>query len=174
MANFKISAAVLEHNSIALGKISNVPGNDPNHERGAWPKVIENSFSWLLPRPPSSHDALKMISDQIQRLSTGRNGEFEALNFPSFIVGRTSPSIMTCCDRINIVISEGLSQKESPTSTPVARVRNVVVFSFRHAPISECSMQVGKTQELTGLGRLARRCWNRLAQSLPFPNILRC
>jgi len=56
---------------------------------------------------------------------------------------------MTDFDSIKVVIGEGLAQRESPTPTPVSRVRNVVAFSFRHAPIGEIRDRIQESPELT-------------------------
>ncbi|RCI09046.1 hypothetical protein L249_5145 [Ophiocordyceps polyrhachis-furcata BCC 54312] len=68
-----------------------------------------------------------------------KNSELEWLKFPPFRRELLQQSFWNPADdlgRIKIVISEGFQR--DPLSTPVERVKNIVVFSFQHAPIGGC------------------------------------
>ncbi|RDA91100.1 hypothetical protein CP533_6698 [Ophiocordyceps camponoti-saundersi (nom. inval.)] len=67
-----------------------------------------------------------------------KGSEIELLKFPPFRRELLHQSFWNPADdlgRIKIVISEGFQR--DPPSTPIERVKNVVVFSFQHAPIGE-------------------------------------
>lgn len=67
-----------------------------------------------------------------------KQGELEPLKFPSFRRELLYQSHWNPADdlgRIKLIISEGFP-RDSP-SNPVERVKNVVVFSFQHAPLGQ-------------------------------------
>lgn len=71
-------------------------------------------------------------------IEMSKQGELEPLKFPSFrrellYQNHWSPGDDT--GRIKIIISEGFP-RDSP-SNPIERVKNIVAFSFQHAPLSE-------------------------------------
>ncbi|PHH93068.1 hypothetical protein CDD83_1353 [Cordyceps sp. RAO-2017] len=80
----------------------------------AWPHIIAHSFG--LPK----------------------NGELDCLKFPSFRREVLQQSFWSPADdmgRIKLVISEGFPRDS--LSMPIERVKNVVTFSFQHAPLGE-------------------------------------
>jgi hypothetical protein len=65
-----------------------------------------------------------------------RNGDLENLKFPSFRNELVRQSYWSPADelgRIRIVISEGFPRDS--LTVPMERVKNLVAFSFQHAPI---------------------------------------
>lgn len=66
-----------------------------------------------------------------------KNGELERLRFPRFHKELLHQDRWDAADdvgRIKIIITEGFP-RDSP-SVPIERVKNVVAFSFQHAPLS--------------------------------------
>ncbi|KAI1383516.1 uncharacterized protein F4822DRAFT_440557 [Hypoxylon trugodes] len=79
---------------------------------GPWPQLINHSFEFT------------------------KNGDLETLRFPHFRREMLQQSYWSPADevgRIKIVISEGFP-RDSLTA-PIERVKNIVAFSFQHAPI---------------------------------------
>lgn len=67
-----------------------------------------------------------------------KQGELQALKFPAFrreLLYQNHWSPGDDIGRIKIVISEGFP-RDSPAN-PIHRVKNVVAFSFQHAPLGE-------------------------------------
>lgn len=65
-----------------------------------------------------------------------RNGDFLPLKFPAFHHELTTQSFWNAADdlgRIKVVIAEGFPRDS--VTLPLERVKNVVVFSFQHAPL---------------------------------------
>lgn len=65
-----------------------------------------------------------------------KNGELECLKFPAFNREMLTQSYWNAGDeigRIKIVISEGFARDS--VSLPFERVKNLVAFSFQHAPL---------------------------------------
>jgi hypothetical protein len=65
-----------------------------------------------------------------------KHGEFEKLKFPAFHNELLSQSHWNPGDdfgRIKLVIAEGFSQDN--LASPFERVKNVISFSFQHAPL---------------------------------------
>lgn len=65
-----------------------------------------------------------------------KNGDLEPLRFPSFRQELLRQNHWNPADdfgRIKIVISEGFPRDS--LSMPIERVKNVVAFSFQHAPL---------------------------------------
>lgn len=70
-----------------------------------------------------------------------KQGELEPLKFPSFrreLLYQNHWSPGDDIGRIKIIISEGFP-RDSP-SNPIERVKNIVTFSFQHAPLSELNL----------------------------------
>ncbi|KAF3062820.1 NADH dehydrogenase (ubiquinone)-like protein [Daldinia childiae] len=79
---------------------------------GPWPQLINHSFEFT------------------------KNGDLETLRFPPFRSEVLQQSYWSPADeigRIKIVISEGFPRDS--LSVPIERVKNVVAFSFQHAPL---------------------------------------
>lgn len=71
-----------------------------------------------------------------------KQGELEPLKFPSFrreLLYQNHWSPGDDIGRIKIVISEGFP-RDSP-SNPIERVKNIVAFSFQHAPLGQSSLR---------------------------------
>ena len=69
-----------------------------------------------------------------------KNGEFEKMQFPSFHEELLSQSYWNPGDdlgRIKVVISEGFSREQ--LTYPFERIKNIVSFSFQHAPLGTYS-----------------------------------
>ena len=67
-----------------------------------------------------------------------KHGEFEKLKFPVFHKELLSQSYWNAGDdfgRIKVVIAEGFSREH--LAYPFDRTKNIVSFSFQHAPIGE-------------------------------------
>ncbi|CAM1511990.1 Fc.00g095030.m01.CDS01 [Cosmosporella sp. VM-42] len=80
--------------------------------KSGWPHVIAHSFDF------------------------SKNGDLESLKFPSFRRELLQQSYWSPADdlgRIKIVISEGFPRDS--LSMPIERVKNIVAFSFQHAPL---------------------------------------
>lgn len=80
-----------------------------------------------------------MASTDVIRLpEMSKQGELQALKFPAFrreLLYQNHWSPGDDIGRIKIVISEGFP-RDSPAN-PIHRVKNVVAFSFQHAPLGE-------------------------------------
>ncbi|KAI0854105.1 hypothetical protein F5Y00DRAFT_267394 [Daldinia vernicosa] len=79
---------------------------------GPWPQLINHSFEFT------------------------KNGDLETLRFPPFRSEVLQQSYWSPADemgRIKIVISEGFPRDS--LTVPIERVKNVVAFSFQHAPL---------------------------------------
>ncbi|KAI0022978.1 hypothetical protein F4780DRAFT_121468 [Xylariomycetidae sp. FL0641] len=79
---------------------------------GPWPQLINHSFDFT------------------------KNGDLEILRFPQFRSELLRQSYWRPADevgRIKIVISEGFPRDS--LSVPIERVKNIVAFSFQHAPL---------------------------------------
>ncbi|KAF7561416.1 hypothetical protein G7046_g2725 [Stylonectria norvegica] len=77
-----------------------------------WPHVISHSFDFL------------------------KNGDLEPLKFPTFRQELLQQNYWSPADdmgRIKVVISEGFPRDS--LSMPIERVKNIVAFSFQHAPL---------------------------------------
>ncbi|KAI8959610.1 hypothetical protein F5Y11DRAFT_350363 [Daldinia sp. FL1419] len=79
---------------------------------GPWPQLINHSFEFT------------------------KNGDLETLRFPPFRSEVLQQSYWSPADelgRIKIIISEGFPRDS--LSVPIERVKNIVAFSFQHAPL---------------------------------------
>ncbi|KAI2626352.1 hypothetical protein GGS21DRAFT_270265 [Xylaria nigripes] len=79
---------------------------------GPWPQLISHSFEFT------------------------KNGDLEVLKFPQFRSELLRQSYWSPADelgRIKIIISEGFPRDS--LTVPIERVKNVVAFSFQHAPL---------------------------------------
>ncbi|KAI3323476.1 hypothetical protein HD806DRAFT_544219 [Xylariaceae sp. AK1471] len=79
---------------------------------GPWPQLISHSFEFT------------------------KNGDLEVLKFPQFRSELLRQSYWSPADevgRIKIVISEGFPRDS--LTVPIERVKNIVAFSFQHAPL---------------------------------------
>ncbi|KAI1437652.1 hypothetical protein GGR50DRAFT_52416 [Xylaria sp. CBS 124048] len=79
---------------------------------GPWPQLINHSFEFT------------------------KNGDLEVLKFPQFRSELLRQSYWSPADelgRIKIIISEGFPRDS--LTVPIERVKNVVAFSFQHAPL---------------------------------------
>ncbi|KAK6076915.1 hypothetical protein SCUP234_06984 [Seiridium cupressi] len=79
---------------------------------GSWPQLINHGFEF------------------------NRNGDLEHLKFPSFRSELLRQSYWSPADelgRIKIIISEGFPRDS--LTVPIERVKNLVAFSFQHAPL---------------------------------------
>lgn len=68
-----------------------------------------------------------------------KNGEMESLKFPLFHREMLTQSYWNAGDelgRIKVVIAEGCLR--DPLSTTLNRIKNIVAFSFQHAPLGKC------------------------------------
>jgi hypothetical protein len=71
-----------------------------------------------------------------------KNGEMERLKFPVFHHELLTQSYWNAGDelgRIKVVIAEGLSR--DPLSTTLDRIKNIVAFSFQHAPLGKLKLK---------------------------------
>ncbi|KAM0258600.1 hypothetical protein ACHAQJ_003771 [Trichoderma viride] len=78
----------------------------------------------------------KVACHAIHDAGASKNGDLEPLRFPSFrqeLLRQNHWSPADNFGRIKVVISEGFP-RDSP-SVPIERVKNVVAFSFQHAPL---------------------------------------
>ncbi len=67
-----------------------------------------------------------------------KNGDLEVLKFPQFRSELLRQSYWSPADevgRIKIVISEGFPRDS--LTVPIERVKNIVAFSFQHAPLGK-------------------------------------
>ncbi|TVY37945.1 hypothetical protein LSUB1_G003160 [Lachnellula subtilissima] len=95
------------------GRISGSKWFDQN---GPWPTIIDIS------------------------IDLDKQGEFEKLKFPTFHKELLSQSYWNAGDdlgRIKLVIAEGFSRDN--LTYPFERVKNIVSFSFQHAPLGKSS-----------------------------------
>lgn len=72
-----------------------------------------------------------------------KHGDPESLKFPSFHRDLLTQSHWSAADdygRIKLVISEGFPRES--LSMPFERIKNVVAFSFQHAPLGKCMCTV--------------------------------
>ncbi|KAI1186286.1 hypothetical protein F5B17DRAFT_441207 [Nemania serpens] len=79
---------------------------------GPWPQLINHSFEFT------------------------KNGELEVLKFPQFRSELLRQSYWSPADevgRIKIIVSEGFPRDS--LTMPIERVKNIVAFSFQHAPL---------------------------------------
>ncbi|KAI1358161.1 hypothetical protein F5Y08DRAFT_125825 [Xylaria arbuscula] len=79
---------------------------------GPWPQLINNSFEFT------------------------KNGDLEVLKFPQFRSELLRQSYWSPADevgRIKVIISEGFPRDS--LTVPIERVKNIVAFSFQHAPL---------------------------------------
>ncbi|KAI1372685.1 hypothetical protein F4677DRAFT_431824 [Hypoxylon crocopeplum] len=82
------------------------------NRHGPWPQLINHSFDFT------------------------KNGDLETLRFPSFRSEVLRQSYWNPADdtgRIKIIISEGFPRDS--LTVPIERVKNIVAFSFQHAPL---------------------------------------
>ncbi|KAJ8119234.1 hypothetical protein ONZ43_g3777 [Nemania bipapillata] len=82
------------------------------NRNGPWPQLIDHSFEFT------------------------KNGDLEVLKFPQFRSELLRQSYWSPADevgRIKIVISEGFPRDS--LTVPIERVKNIVAFSFQHAPL---------------------------------------
>ena len=80
-----------------------------------------------------------------------KHGDFEKLKFPSFHKELLSQNYWNAGDdlgRIKVVISEGFSR--DGYTYPFERIKNIVSFSFQHAPLGKHTLML--------------QCWNVLGQ----------
>lgn len=95
-----------------------------------WPQVIAHSFGKH--QMPSSNGQPKLTGT----LEISKSGALEGLRFPAFRQELLQQSYWSPADelgRIKIIISEGFSRDS--LTMPTERVKNVVAFSFQHAPL---------------------------------------
>lgn len=88
-----------------------------------------------LPVPPS---VSVYSTDTVILAEMSKQGEFQPLKFPAFrreLLYQNHWSPGDDLGRIKIVISEGFP-RDSP-SVPFERVKNILAFSFQHAPLGE-------------------------------------
>jgi hypothetical protein len=67
-----------------------------------------------------------------------KNGEIESMKFPVFHRELLTQSYWNAGDelgRIKVIIAEGISR--DPLSAALDRIKNIVSFSFQHAPLGE-------------------------------------
>lgn len=80
-----------------------------------------------------------------------KHGEFEKMRFPAFHKELLSQSYWNAGDdlgRIKVVISEGFSREQQ--TYPFDRIKNIVSFSFQHAPLGKRSSYLcGRCHRLT-------------------------
>ncbi|KAJ4415227.1 hypothetical protein N0V82_007464 [Gnomoniopsis sp. IMI 355080] len=91
-----------------------------------------------------------------------KQGELETLKFPSFrreLLYQNHWSPGDDIGRIKIIISEGFP-RDSP-SNPIERVKNLVTFSFQHAPLS--------ILETNGIAWPNQQMWRRFQNSPAVP-----
>ncbi|KAI9053364.1 hypothetical protein LZ554_002323 [Drepanopeziza brunnea f. sp. 'monogermtubi'] len=82
------------------------------HQTGPWPTIIELS------------------------MDLDKHGEFEKLKFPTFhkeLLSRTYWNPGDDLGRVKVIIAEGFSREHM--AYPFERIKNVVAFSFQHAPL---------------------------------------
>ncbi|KAI0154915.1 hypothetical protein GGR57DRAFT_502104 [Xylariaceae sp. FL1272] len=100
---------------------------------GPWPQLINHSFGEVDPDP----EVPKRSGSELTASSEfTKNGDLEILKFPTFRKELLQQSYWSPADelgRIKIVISEGFPRDS--LTVPMERVKNVVAFSFQHAPI---------------------------------------
>lgn len=87
-------------------------------------------YGYLLPH------LLNEQTDPANYLDVNKNGDLEPLRFPEFHQELLSQNYWNAGDdlgRIKVVIAEGL-HRESP-AMPYDRIKNIVAFSFQHAPL---------------------------------------
>lgn len=98
---------------------------------GPWPSVLKSPFSMLpkiFPLMPQSNERLDFADD----------GNLDSLKFPNFRRELLNHSYWSPADslgRIKVVISESCP-RDSP-SLPLERLKNVIAFSFQHAPLGK-------------------------------------
>lgn len=71
-------------------------------------------------------------------IDVDKHGEFEKLKFPTFHKELLSQSYWNPGDdlgRVKVIISEGFSRENQ--AYPYERIKNIVSFSFQHAPLGE-------------------------------------
>lgn len=137
-----------------------------------WPHVLAHSFG-----------VFSSTSRLAQPLMTApefsKNGDLEPLKFPLFnkeILQQNYWSPADDLGRIKIVISEGFPRDS--LTMPIERVKNVVAFSFQHAPLGK-SWQTPRLSTLVWLTsvifRCARELCHRVAQPIHVASLpLRC
>lgn len=102
---------------------------------GQWPRMIATTCG-MCPYPIMCSSSLRLDPDCGATTEMTKQGELEPLKFPSFrreLLYQNHWNPGDDIGRIKIVISEGFP-RDSP-SNPVERVKNIVAFSFQHAPL---------------------------------------
>lgn len=82
--------------------------------------------------------ALALNVTNLELPEYSKNGDLEPLRFPQFRQELLQQNFWSAADnlgRIKIIISEGFP-RDSMT-LPLERVKNVVAFSFQHAPLGK-------------------------------------
>jgi len=86
-----------------------------------------------------------------------KHGDFEKLKFPTFHNELLSQNYWNAGDdlgRIKVVISEGFSRDGS--TYPFERIKNIVSFSFQHAPLGKQTL-ILKRLECLGTMKLTSK-----------------
>ena len=95
-----------------------------------WPHVFTNTFGSFI------YAQCTDAPDSDSSLDTSRNGESKGLVFPKFreeLLKQSFWSPANNLGRIKLIISEGFPRNS--LTNPIERIRNMVAFSFQHAPI---------------------------------------
>ena len=85
-----------------------------------------------------SRPIFEVYADTANHLAVNKNGELEPLRFPAFHQELLTRNYWNAGDdlgRIKVVIAEGLLRDS--TAMPFDRIKNVVAFSFQHAPLGK-------------------------------------
>ena len=129
--------------------------------------------------PPSSTTLTLLATDMCSRmhtytspkklyadagLDTDKDGNHDQLRFPPFhteVLTQTWASPAQDMGRIKIVITEGINH--GPGVSAFERTKNLVSFSFQHAPLREVEFKHFKLLMLT-FCRYTGELWHRLAK----------
>lgn len=93
------------------------------------------------------------ITDQ-SSLDLNKNGDFEKLKFPTFHKELLLQNYWNPGDdlgRIKVVIAEGFSRDNM--TYPFERIKNIVSFSFQHAPLGELNVHCNSSLEMSFIAR---------------------
>jgi hypothetical protein len=111
--------------------LTSIPFRSTSFDRkGAWPHLINSSFGKLC------HNKAWFLLTRDGRVECTKNGELAPLRFPTFrreLLYQNHWNPDDDIGRVKIVISEGFPRDS--LSMPIERVKNVVAFSFQHAPL---------------------------------------
>lgn len=112
--------------------------------KSAWPHVLASSFGECPPCNGQVGTQPEVVYCPNCGIEFSKNGDLELLKFPPFRQELLQQDHWNPADdlgRIKLLISEGFPRDSF--TTPVERVKNIVAFSFQHAPLGRSPLGSG-------------------------------